>query len=133
MYVEFEPGQKYAAKKADISDTCENFRDAGYLLEKSDLVVDIDELPKEKIEKLLATFHINTQTVWTERGAHLYFKKPQNFRGATKVCPLGFPIEFKHSANTQAVTIKRNGIMRKVENEGVREDLPGGTHGQEKI
>jgi putative DNA primase/helicase len=125
VYVEFKQGQKYAEKGADVSDTHEGFRDAGYVLEDNDLVIDIDCLDKETVQKLITMFNIKTQIVWTDRGAHLYFKKPSSFtRGSNRVCALGFPIELKHIKNTQAVTIKRNGKMRDIEHQGVREDLP---------
>jgi len=125
MYVEFKPGEKYSNNIADISNNHECFKDAGYVLTKNDLVVDIDCIPKETIEKMIAMFHIKTQTVWTDRGVHFYFKKPESFtRGAEKICALGFKVELKHSKNTKAVTIKRNGIMRSIENEGIREDFP---------
>lgn len=124
MYIEFKKGLKHPAKGADVSDSHESFTDAGWLLTDNDLVVDIDCLEKEKIEKLMSLFNIKTQTVWTERGVHLYFKKPQGFRGATRVCPLGFEVEYKHISNTKQVTIKRDGVLRTIENEGVREDIP---------
>lgn len=125
MYIEFEKGQKFAKSiNNDISDNLDAFDDAGWLLEDDDLVIDIDKLPKESINALIATFGIKTQYVLTERGIHLYYRKPMNFRGAMTVSMLGVPIEYKHKANTRAVTIKRNGIAREVFNKGVRESLP---------
>lgn len=125
MYIEFEKDQKYAYKLADTSDDHKSFEDAGYVLEDNDLVIDIDDLPKEIIQKMLTMFNVKTQIVWTDRGAHLYFKKPTSFtRGANRVCALGFPIELKHTKNTKAVTIKRKGVLRDTENPGTREDLP---------
>src|SRR5690625_1732983 len=124
MYIEFKEGEKFAGQYADISDNHEAFQDAGYVLTENDLVVDIDDLEKESIQKMISLFNIKTQIVWTERGCHLYFKKPNAFRGATRVCPLGFEVEYKHIKNTKQITIKRNGILRTIENEGVREDLP---------
>lgn len=125
MYVEFKKGQKYAEKGADISESHEAFEDAGYILTDDEVVIDIDVLDKDIIQKMCVMFNIKTQIVWTDRGAHLYFKKPSGFtRGANRVCALGFPIELKHSKNTYAVTIKRNGKLREIEREGVREDLP---------
>src|SRR5690625_2798511 len=124
MYIEFKEGEKFAGQYADVSDDHEAFQDAGYILTENDLVVDIDDLEKESIQKMISLFNIKTQIVWTERGCHLYFKKPQGFRGATRVCPLGFEVEYKHIKNTKHVTIKRNGKLREIENEGVREDLP---------
>lgn len=124
MYVEFLEGKKYPGKNTDTSDSHEHFKDAGYILTENDLIVDIDDLPKEAIKKLIMIFNIKTQIVWTDRGAHFYFKKPNSFRGARKICPLGFEVEYKHIKNTKHITIKRNGVLRTVENEGVREDLP---------
>lgn len=124
-FIEYEKGKKYAKRNADIADTHESFQDAGYILTENDLIVDIDNLEKEIIKKIISMFNIKTQIVWTDRGAHFYFKKPQGFKGSTKVCPLGFEVEYKHSKNTpNGVTIKRNGKMREMENAGIREDLP---------
>lgn len=125
MYVEFNENQKYAKKGADIADTPDSFKDAGYLLKENDLVVDVDNIPKEIIKKAIEIFNINTQTVWTDRGAHFYFKKPRGFSVSKKTCPLGFEVEYKHIKNTpNGVTVKRNGALREVENEGIREELP---------
>lgn len=133
MYIEFKEGEKHAAQYADVSDDHTSFKDAGYVLTDNDLIVDIDNLPKETIEKMITLFNIKTQIVWTDRGAHLYFKKPSAFRGATRVCPLGFEVEYKHIKNTKDITIKRNGIMRTIENEGTREDLPGFLFSNKKL
>ena len=125
MYIEFEKGQKYANTINDISESHESFSDAGWILEDSDYVVDIDTLPKNLIKKLIVTFEIDTQIVWTDRGCHLYFKKLEGFkRGANQTSPLGFAYEIKHKGNTKAVTIKRNGKLREIENEGIRETAP---------
>ena len=125
MYVEFEKGQKYSNKDADIYDKHDSFEDAGWLLEDDDYVIDIDELGKDLIKKIIVSFDIKTQTVWTDRGVHFYFKKPLDFkRGANRVSPLGFKYEIKHKGNTKAVTIKRNGVLREIENIGEREEAP---------
>lgn len=124
MYIEFKEGMKHPVKNADIADDHTAFKDAGYMLTENDLIVDIDTFAKDKIEKMISLFNIKTQVVWTDRGAHLYFKKPDGFRGATRVCPLGFEVEYKHYTNTKQITIKRDGVLRTIENEGVREDLP---------
>ncbi|MGS5040737.1 phage/plasmid primase, P4 family [Staphylococcus saprophyticus] len=125
MYVEYkDDNSKHAVNDADVSEFPDSFRNAGWLLTDNDLIVDIDNLPKETIKKILKTFNINTQTVWTDRGVHLYFKKPATFRGAGAVTPLGFEVEYKHIRNTKSITIKRKGVMRTIENQGVREALP---------
>lgn len=133
MYIEFKEGEKHATQYADVSDDHSSFKDAGYVLTENDLIVDIDNLPKETIEKMITLFNIKTQIVWTDRGAHLYFKKPSAFRGATRVCPLGFEVEYKHIKNTKDITIKRDGILRTIENEGTREDLPGFLFSNKKL
>lgn len=124
IFIEYLPGEKYPAKNADTSDSLDCFKDAGCLLTENDLVIDIDELPRETIEKMISVFNIKTEMRITERGVHLVYKKPTGFRGSKKVCALGFPLEYKHSKNTRSVTVKRNGIAREVLNEGIREDLP---------
>lgn len=126
MYIEFEEGEKFAKSfDNDKSDHLDAFQDAGYILEEDDLVVDIDTLSKSAVMALVATFGINTQYVFTDRGVHFYFKKPPGFRWANTVSLLGIPIEYKHQKNTKAVTVKRFGLAREVVNEGVREELPG--------
>lgn len=124
MYIEYKSGQKHALKNAEISNDDTYFKDAGWLLTDDDLVVDIDCLNLEIIKMLIKYFNIRTRTVWTDRGVHLYFKKPLGFRGAAKICPLGFKIEYKHTGNTKSCTIKRNGKHRKVERNDVRQELP---------
>jgi putative DNA primase/helicase len=124
MFVEFKEAQKFASVIADQSEFHESFKDAGYVLTDSDLIVDIDNLPKETIEKMVQAFDIKTQIVWTDRGCHLYFAKPKAFKGTRSVCPLGFEVEYKHKKNTKAITIKRGGQLREIDNLGVRDELP---------
>jgi putative DNA primase/helicase len=124
-YIEFLDGKKYPKKNADKANNHEAFKDAGYLLKENDLVVDSDKIPKHTLEKMISFFNIKTQIVWTEKGAHFYFKKPEGFKGNKTICPLGFEIEYKHTKNTpNGLTIKQGGKMRKIENMGIREDLP---------
>lgn len=124
MYVEYLPNSKHAEKNADISENLDTFKDAGYLLTEADVIVDIDSLSMEQLHKMIEVFNIQTQTVWTSRGVHLYFKKPQGFRGARSNTKLGIEVEYKHSKNTSSITVKQNNKARKVERQGVREDLP---------
>lgn len=123
-FVEYEKGKKHAGKNADESETSDSFEDCGIKLTDKDLVIDIDDVPKEVIHAIIQFFNIETQTVWTDRGVHFYFKKPENFKGANGISALGFPIEYKHIKNTKSVTVKRNGVLRQIDNEGVRENLP---------
>nr|WP_306800983.1 DUF5906 domain-containing protein [Melissococcus plutonius] len=124
VYVEYLPNEKHAEKDADVSDSLDIFDDAGYLLTDTELVIDIDDLDHYQIEQMLDRFNITTQVVWTTRGAHLYFKKPNGFRGAKSLTALGCSVEYKHIKNTKSVTIKQNGKERKIENRGIREALP---------
>ena len=125
MYIEFDEGQKFSTNKnADQSESHEHFKDAGWVLTDDDLVIDIDDLPKESIEQMVKMFDIKTQYVWTNRGIHLYFKKPDTWRNRECICALGFKVEYKHKGNTKAVTIKQNGKLREIHNEGVRQPLP---------
>ena len=126
MYVEYKEGEKHASSKADRSETMEAFRDCGKLLDGQDVVVDIDHLPKESIKAMIEEFHIKTMVVWTDRGAHLWFKKPVWFNRRTDgVCRLGFVIEqHTKSQNPNGMTVKRNGIPRPIDNEGIQEYMP---------
>jgi putative DNA primase/helicase len=124
MYIEFKEGQKHANVIADQSPMHEGFKDAGWVLTNDDLIVDIDDKPREMLEKMIQTFGIKTQIVYTDRGIHMYFKKPKAFKGTRSVCPLGFEVEYKHIQNTKAITIKRGGKLRDIVNAGVREELP---------
>ena len=124
-YIEFQEGKKYPSKNADRANNPEAFKDAGYIMNEEELVVDVDVLTRASLEKLINYFGIKTQIVWTDEGAHFYFKKPNGFKGNKIVCALGFEIEYKHAKNTpNGVTIKRNGKMREIINAGIREDLP---------
>lgn len=124
MYVRYIEGAKHASKGAELSQDLSVFDDAGYILEDNDLIIDVDNVPKETLRALIKTFNINTQVTWTDRGAHFYFKKPDGFRGAKGMCALGIEVEFKHKTNTQSITVKRNGEARVMERVGIREDLP---------
>ncbi|KRK79473.1 hypothetical protein FD03_GL000603 [Companilactobacillus nodensis DSM 19682 = JCM 14932 = NBRC 107160] len=107
-----------------MAEDLESFADAGYILTENDLVVDIDALSIDQIKEMIQIFNIKTQTVWTNRGVHFYFKKPQVFKGARSLTQLGFEVEYKHSGNTQSITVKQRGKAREIENAGVREELP---------
>ena len=126
IFVEFEPGTKYAKSGADTSNDHEAFSDCGIKLNSSDIVIDIDTLPKETIQEIIRRFDIHTQTVWTDRGAHLYFEKPaERLRRRDGVCRLGFEIEQMTSdSRPNGVTVKRGGVLRQIDNADRREVLP---------
>lgn len=126
MYVEYQPGEKHAGKNPDRSDTPDAFENAGYEIADNEVVIDIDHLPKEAIKAMIREFGIRTMTVWTDRGAHLYFQKPPDFTKAKDgVCRLGFKIE-QHTSRTrpQGMTIKRNGVLRQIDNENLKAYMP---------
>lgn len=124
MFIEYLEGQKHARRNADISQSLDAFKDAGYVLTDNDLIIDIDNLSHEQIRQIIKMFNIQTETVWTERGVHFYFKKPEGFRGAKGMCALGVEVEYKHITNTKSITVKRNGVARNVDFKGIRENLP---------
>lgn len=127
MYIEYKPGEKHTGKKdnqGEVSDRLDAFPDAGYILTERDIIVDIDNVPLDIIESMLKTFDIVTQTVYTTRGVHLYFRKPKGFRGAESATAIGLEVEFKHKKNTHSITVKQNGVERKTENKGVFQELP---------
>lgn len=126
MYVEYKPGEKHALTGADQAESPDAFKDAGLLLADDEVVVDIDHLPKNSIRAMIKEFGIKTMVVWTDRGAHLYFKKPSWFtRRRDGVCKLGFEIEqHTKSSRPNGMTVKRNGKLRTIENEGARQYMP---------
>lgn len=126
MFIEFKEGEKHAGKNAATSETMDAFKDCGILLTNKDVVVDIDHLPKETIKAILSEFQIVTQTVWTDRGAHLYFEKPSWFQKRKDgICRLGFPIEqHNDKSRPNGMTVKRNGVARQIDNYGKRMFLP---------
>lgn len=126
IYTELNPGKKYNLKvdEADRSEFLDTFQDAGIELQNDMLVVDIDNVEMEVIESIIGEWNINTHTVRTDRGVHLYFQKPNGWKRATGTTPLGIKVEYKHSKNTKLLTVKRNGDAREVTNEGVFEAIP---------
>lgn len=118
MFVEYVEGTKHAGKKRETSESIDTFKDCGLLLTNEDVVIDIDHLPKEAIKALISEFGLKTRTVWTDRGAHLWFKKPSWMtRRRDGICRLGFEIEqHTQSSNPEGMTVKRNGVARKIDN-----------------
>ena len=126
MFIEYKEGEKHAGSSAEQSETMDSFRDCGLLLTNEDIVIDIDHLPKEAIKAMLKEFGIVTQTVWTDRGAHLWFKKPAWLtRRRDGICRLGFEIEqHNRTSNPYGMTVKRNGVERQIDNFGKQAYLP---------
>ena len=118
MFIEYVPGTKHAGIKPERSETMDAFTDCGMELTNEDVVVDIDHIPKEAIKALITDFGLKTRTVWTDRGAHLWFKKPSWFvRRKDGICRLGFEIE-QHTSTSrpEGMTVKRNGEARQIDN-----------------
>lgn len=126
MFIEYVPGTKHAGSKAERSETMDAFTDCGMLLASDDVVIDIDHLPKDSIKAMIKDFGLQTRTVWTDRGAHLWFKKPSWFvKRKDGVCRLGFDIEQHTSgSNPEGITVKRNGVPRKIDNMDKQMYLP---------
>ena len=126
MFVEYVPGTKHAGSRAERSETMDTFNDCGLLLSNEDVVIDIDHLPKEAIKAMISEFGLKTRTVWTERGAHLWFKRPSWFtKRKDGICRLGFEIE-QHTmtSNPEGMTVKRNGVARQIDNMDTQLYLP---------
>lgn len=121
QYIRFAEGTKFPDQEKAVSDSHENFSDAGFLLPEDIVVVDIDKLEQEQLEALNSFLRTDTQTVTTDRGVHYYYRihKGEKFPSEF-ICHLGFPIEIK----TKLITIKRNGVHRTVENKDVYKELP---------
>lgn len=126
MFIEYREGEKHAGPGAAQSETMDSFRDCGLLLSNDDIVIDIDHLPKDSIKAMLREFGIVTQTVWTDRGAHIWFKKPSWFtKRKDGICRLGFEIEqHNKNSNPNGMTVKRNGVPRQIDNMGKQVYLP---------
>lgn len=124
MYVEFVKGMKFPTRNPEYSDFLDSFEDAGHVIEDNEVIVDIDNFSHEFCRTLIDFFGITTKTVWTDRGVHLYFNKVNSKLGKkTGICALGIPIELKNKTN-KYITVKRNGIARKVENEDIKMNFP---------
>lgn len=126
MYIEYQKGAKFASKDADVSDSPDAFEDCGRLIGSKEVVIDIDCLSRESIDKMLTILDIHTRTTYTDRGVHLYFSKPESLvRARNGVCALGIPIEMLTSKNRpKGITVKRNGVLRTTVNENTLEPLP---------
>jgi putative DNA primase/helicase len=95
-YIEYVDGGKHAAKNADRTNTHKYFKDAGKMLRDDEVVVDVDKLPIDVIKKMISYFNINTELHWTDRGVHMWFKKPKGYKHkGAGTCALGFKAEWR--------------------------------------
>lgn len=117
------PNKKTPTKGDNISPHHTDFSDCGYIIGEDEIIIDIDTIPHDVIKKMIHIFELNTETVWTERGAHLYFKLNGQIGKKNGICALGFPIESK-TVNNKYVTVKRNNVLRKIDNYTKRMVLP---------
>lgn len=125
LYIEYADGQKHALEGAETSNDNEHYKDCGRVIDKDEIVIDIDNLEHSIIDKIIKTFNIKTEYHITDRGIHLVYIKNDKYKPKAKgICPLGFEIEQLYSPSKQNHCVKRNGVARKVYNEGRREKLP---------
>jgi len=141
MYIEYENGTKFANpnKGLNYSESHDDYEDCGYVLKPNEVVIDIDisetsnkGFSKDTILKQIALENIDTQIVETSRGYHIYFtydglQNDEKFVSKSNVRFGSFvlEVEFKTpKSNPNGVTIKQNGKLRTITNEGKRMVLP---------
>lgn len=123
-FIKLHPGKKAPNQKSldDYYTDVSKLDDAAVLLNNETVVVDFDEFPEigREIANQYPTF-----TVETEKGIHLYYKKPQQINGhpvviknwsgkkTAHITNVGCMVDYK-TGNKATVTIKRNGVMRKI-------------------
>lgn len=120
-FIEYKEGTKYAKRGGLLSKSPQSFNDCGIRFDGSFSVVDFDNVDKSLAENICQYFKINTMIVYTDRGFHIYFKKPSKALPSRYICKLGIEVEFKHKGS---ITYKRNGIVRETTNYGVLAELP---------
>lgn len=129
-YIDFGENPKFSFVGARQSDNLDDFKNAGYIIKKDEVIVDIDNISRDVINAMIETFQIKTETVYTDRGVHFYFKKPAYFRKSESITPLGIKVEYKKFSDKEEpeipanITVKRNGISREVLNAELRMDMP---------
>lgn len=124
QYIEFMPGDKYPTAEKRITYDLNELDTAGYVIKNDEVIIDIDDLSRDVIDELIRRFEIDTEIRYTERGVHLYFKKPKGFRQKSSgIIPLGFEVEYKTKKN-HWIKVKDKGVEREVLNRGKRQMLP---------
>lgn len=110
-----------------------NYDDAGVILTKDIIVVDFDDDPEKglfysRIGDLIFNEY-PTLKVYTKRGFHLWYKKPNvdniktPFRNYTnKLTVAGVKVDYKTGTRSQA-TIKQNGKLREMEHDEYLENI----------
>lgn len=123
MYKQLLTGEKHGLSKADTSPNIDTFANASYLIAKDEVVIDIDDVSRETIEKIISFFNVKSEVRFTTRGAHFYFNVPETVKKRLplqKVCNIGFFVEYKK----KECVIKQENKEREVINRGVRLPLP---------
>lgn len=130
MYIQYVDGTKKPYKDElnnfVYSPDLETFNTCGIVITDDDIVLDFDEVDKEILKQIITLLNIKTEICYTDRGMHLFFKKPKGKRFPNKaVCKLGLPVEYKKkTGKNHSITRKMNGVPREVFNLGKREELP---------
>lgn len=131
-FVKYKDGTKYRdpmIPPGEYNDNADSYWDAGLIIDDNTVVIDIDlegPKPHDLINNIINAFNIETQTVFTDRGAHFYFDMPRNYtHRANFVCNLGMKIEAKRATQKHnSITVKRGGKLRKIKNAGIYADIP---------
>lgn len=129
-YVDFGENKKFTNKKGEnivTSSSPDGFKNAGVLIEDNMVVIDIDCFGKVLTKKILKTLNYETRTVFTSRGAHLYFyyNDYKHVKEDETICLMGFPVEYKKKKNENTtITVKTDGVEREVLHPEIIMDLP---------
>ena len=88
----------------------------GFIIGRELVMVDFDKRTKaaDQMANLFPTLKVNT-----DRGFHLYYRKPKGLRvgcHTNHATALGINVDYKTGDKTQGV-LKKGGVMRKIENE----------------
>lgn len=126
-YIELQAGTKVPKEKLDTFVTeIEKIMDGALLLDEDTVVLDFDNVG-DVWKDVLNLYP--TRCIKTNRGAHLYYKRPANKRinNATNARTyIGLQADYKTGFNNKKslVTVKQNGVMRQVLNDTPLENLP---------
>lgn len=126
-YIELRAGTKVPKEKLDTFVTeIEKIMDGALLLDEDTVVLDFDNVG-DVWKDVLNLYP--TRCIKTNRGAHLYYKRPANKRinNATNARTyIGLQADYKTGFNNKKslVTVKQNGVMREVLNDTPLDNLP---------
>lgn len=126
-YIKYAKGGKFPAKPQEISDNLDAFDDAGKLIEENEVVIDIDGISRQLIEKIIDYFRIDTEYWITNNGVHFHYIMPtESIQIAQKaICALGIEVEYKKvTGKNKSVRVKTDGKKLECHNEGELKPLP---------